>query len=299
MIELPSIQQLENFIIYSNVKDIAIAAREANTTQSAFNFQMKRLEEVVGTQLFIHYNENETIELTTEGKLFLEKAEKIVADLKASIKEIKSLTGEEVSLSVGALMSLGDVFINQHLTYFKKYNTNIKINVYNLEAKELMTELSTDKLDIISTFSLDDLTEDYEKVFFCDEEMVYYAPNLELGSECIDVQEIAQYPMIQYSPYFLMNAAIKDYFKQVDCHPEIEAWFATPYAIMHYCQQNQVGAVLPKRLLNAMGFFDGYYSIAPNFTLKCYLVYKKTNPKYQYIKIFVDYIDTLYNKEKR
>ena len=29
MIELPSIQQLENFIIYSKVKDIATAAREA------------------------------------------------------------------------------------------------------------------------------------------------------------------------------------------------------------------------------------------------------------------------------
>lgn len=32
---------------------------------------------------------------------------------------MKKLAGEEVSLSVGALMSLGDVFINQHLTYFK------------------------------------------------------------------------------------------------------------------------------------------------------------------------------------
>ena len=43
MIELPSIQQLENFIIYSKVKDIATAAREANVTRSAFSFQMKKL----------------------------------------------------------------------------------------------------------------------------------------------------------------------------------------------------------------------------------------------------------------
>ena len=46
MIELPSIQQLENFIIYSKVKDIATAAREANVTRSAFSFQMKKLEEI-------------------------------------------------------------------------------------------------------------------------------------------------------------------------------------------------------------------------------------------------------------
>ena len=142
MIELPSIQQLENFIIYSKVKDIATAAREANVTRSAFSFQMKKLEEIVGTQLVVH-GEN-TIELTKEGQIFLAKAEKIVSELKQSLSEMKKLAGEEVSLSVGALMSLGDVFINQHLTYFKKYNTNIKINVYNLEAKELINQLEAE-----------------------------------------------------------------------------------------------------------------------------------------------------------
>ena len=55
---------LENFIIYSKVKDIATAAREANVTRSAFSFQMKKLEEIVGTQLVVH-GEN-TIELTKE-----------------------------------------------------------------------------------------------------------------------------------------------------------------------------------------------------------------------------------------
>lgn len=298
MIELPSIQQLENFIIYSKVKDIATAAMEANTTRSAFSFQMKKLEEIIGTQLFVH--NDKTIELTKEGKIFLGKAKKIVADLKQSLIDMKNLTGEEISLSVGALMSLGDVFINQHLTYFKKYNTNIKINVYNLEAKELVNHLEKDKLDIISSFALGELeTDEYENIFFCDEELVYYAPNIEHSSNFINVEEIIQYPMVQYSPYYLMNATIKNYFEKMDCHPQVEAWFSTPYTIMHYCQQNHVGAVLSKRLLNAMGFFDGYYHIEPNFTLKCHLLYKKTNPKYKYIKIFIDYIDTLYNNRQK
>lgn len=78
---------------------------------------MKKLEEIVGTQLVVH-GEN-TIELTKEGQIFLAKAEKIVSELKQSLSEMKKLAGEEVSLSVGALMSLGDVFINQHLIYFK------------------------------------------------------------------------------------------------------------------------------------------------------------------------------------
>ena len=42
MQERPSIQQLENFIIYGKVRNFATAAHRANITQSAFSFQMKK-----------------------------------------------------------------------------------------------------------------------------------------------------------------------------------------------------------------------------------------------------------------
>lgn len=299
MIELPSIQQLENFIIYSKVKDFARAAKEANITQSAFSFQMKKLEELVGAQLIVHADK--TSDLTTEGKLFLVRAERIVAELTEAVTDMKKLNGEEVTLSVGALMSLGDILINQHLTYFKKYNANVKINIFNLECKELLKRLKDDKLDIISTFSLDEdeaAMEGFEKLFFCDERMVYYAPNIEVGGNTINIEEICDYPLVQYSPYYLMHNRINKYFAENNYSPEVEAWFSTPYALMHYCQQNQVGAVLSERLLNALGFYDGYYDITPSFSIKSYLLYKKTNPKYKFIKVFVKYINTLYNKEK-
>lgn len=239
---------------------------------------MKKLEEIVGTQLVVH-GEN-TIELTKEGQIFLTKAEKIVSELKQSLKEMKQLAGEEVSLSVGALMSLGDVFINQHLTYFKKYNTNIKINVYNLEAKELIKQLEADKLDIVSSFSLNALEDDeYENIFFCDEKMVYYAPNIEHLGDMINVEEIAQYPMVQYSPYYLMNATIKNYFNKLGCYPQVEAWFATPYAIMHYCQQKSGGSSITKTFVKCYGFFDGYYDIEPDFYFEMLFIIQKNKSK--------------------
>ena len=298
MIELPSIQQLENFIIYSKVKDIATAAEKANITQAAFSFQLKKLEEIVGVQLINHGQK--CSDLTKDGKIFLAKAEQIVSELTQTIKEMKKSNGEQVSLSVGALMSLGDMLINQHLIYFNKYNTNIKINLYNLEAKHLLKRLHEDTIDIISTFSEEDIdNSEYENIFFCNEKMVYYAPNIEFRSNVVNIQEICEKPLIQYSPYYLMYATIEKYFAKHGYKPEIEAWFSTPYAIMHYCQQNQVGAVLSERLLNAMGFYDGYYDIEPDFNLKCHLVYKKSNPKYKYIKIFTNYVGSLFNQKNK
>ena len=56
MQQLPSIQQLENFIIYARVKNFTAAAKEANITQAAFSFQMKKLEELLGVQLITRTN---------------------------------------------------------------------------------------------------------------------------------------------------------------------------------------------------------------------------------------------------
>ncbi|MGF0015123.1 helix-turn-helix domain-containing protein [Mitsuokella jalaludinii] len=49
--DLPSIQQLECFIIYGRVQNFTRAAKEANITQSAFSAQMKNLESVLGVTL--------------------------------------------------------------------------------------------------------------------------------------------------------------------------------------------------------------------------------------------------------
>ena len=49
--DLPSIQQLECFIIYGRVQNFMRAAKEANITQSAFSAQMKNLESALGVTL--------------------------------------------------------------------------------------------------------------------------------------------------------------------------------------------------------------------------------------------------------
>ena len=47
--ELPSIQQLRNFVIYSKYGNFTAAAKAANITQSAFSAQMKKLEELLAS----------------------------------------------------------------------------------------------------------------------------------------------------------------------------------------------------------------------------------------------------------
>lgn len=293
MMNLPNIQQLENFIIYGKVRNFTAAAKEANITQSAFSFQMKKLEELIGVQLIARSNKGS--KLTKEGELFLTKIQIILQDLEECICDIQALSGQTLSLSVGTLMSLGDVLMNRHLAYFQKHHPEMSISVYNLEARELLKQLEEDKLDIISTFCLPQMNiNNYEQTFFCTEKMVYYAPNMHVENQPVTADYIARHPLAQYSSYYLMNTNIERYFSDIDCHPVVQAWFSTPYAIMQYCQENLTGALLSERFLMAMGVCKGYYEVEPKFDMSCYLLYKKKNPKYKMMKIFIDYIRKLY-----
>ena len=296
--DLPSIQQLRNFIIYGKYGNFTAAAKAANITQSAFSAQMKKLEELVGVRLIERSNRGS--HLTPAGKMFYTKIAHILGELEEAMRELPGREGTAQPLAVGIMLSLGDVHMNRHLAYFQAHHSGASFRVYNLEVREMIQWLKEDRLDIISLFYLPSLDlGDCEKVFFDTENIVYYAPNLELHGTSIPVQYVAGQPLAQYSPQYEMNAYINRYFAANACPPqETQAWFSTPYAMMNYCQQNRIGALLPERFLQAMGIRQGYCTLEPPMRLPCYLVYKKDNPKYAAIQIFVDYIRRVYHVKK-
>lgn len=298
MEEKPSIQQLENFIIYGKVRNFTLAAKDANITQSAFSSQMKKLEELVGVKLIARSNRGS--DLTSEGKLFLERVNHIMDSLSESIYEVRNLQGKSsVDLQIGILTTLGDVLMNQHVVYFQKNNSNIFINVYDMEEEELLQDLKDDRIDIGSTFLLKDIDlNGYVKTCFCSDNVVYYAPGINDLPEEISRETMLKFPMVQYPPKYFMNAMLQRYFLSTGEFPPVSARLSTPYAVIYYCQKNRAAALLPERLLNALGIENGYYKIKTPLNLKVYLLYKKENPKYWAMKIFVNYIMKLNQKNE-
>ena len=298
MLEKPSIQQLENFIVYGKVRNFATAAHMANITQSAFSFQMKKLEEMLGVQLITRSNRGS--DLTREGEFFLDRVTNVIHSLDNAIEDLQKFSGKAVSINIGILMSMGDVFMNKHVSYFQKSNANININVYTMEAKTMLKELDEGKIDIASSFLLPQMYLDgYIKKFFHKEEMVFYAPSLKLPGNFISVKQVAKYPLASYSPNYFMNRVINNYFNKYGCKPNIEARLSTPYAIMYYCNDNEVGALLSKRILNELNITEGYYHIDEPLFLDTYLIYKHENPKIKNMEVFVDYVLNTYNKQEQ
>lgn len=288
--ELPTIQQLKNFIVYGTCRNFTVAAQAANITQSAFSAQMKKLEDSVGLQLIERSNRGSR--LTPEGEEFLRRLTPILHELEGCLYDMQAKNGTIQTLSIGTMLSLGDVLMNRHIEYYQTHHSEASLRVYNMEARELLQWLQDDKLDIVSLYYLPNMDIDgYERQFVCSEEIVYYAPHIPVPTKTVHIPYIAAQPLAQYSPHYLMHTFLAQFFTDTDC-PAVQpqAWFSTPYAIMHYCQQHHIGALLPKRFLQAMGVVEGMYSVEPAITVPCYLVYKKDNPKYPSIKVFTDYM---------
>ena len=83
--DLPSIQQLRNFVIYGKYGNFTTAANAANITQSAFSAQMKKLEDLVGVRLIERSNRGS--HLTPAGKMFYTKIARILGELEEVLEQ--------------------------------------------------------------------------------------------------------------------------------------------------------------------------------------------------------------------
>lgn len=291
-------QELENFIIYGRVRNFTLAAKQANITQSAFSFQMKKLEETLGTKLI--FRNNRGSHLTPEGEFFYERINKIMPELIQTIYELQQASSEKtLELKIGVMTSLGDILMNRHVNYYQQNNKNLFITVYSMEKDELIRSLNNGNIDIASTFLLDDSKADnFGKTKFRTDNMVYYAPNIKKLHDTVDIQTMMKYPLVKYPPNYFMSDVNERYFSRIGQMPAIAAQLSSPYPIIQYCKENRAGTLLTERLLNTMNVHpgQGYYEIFPPDSLNVYLVYKKDNPKYIGTKLFIDYIVSLYRK---
>ena len=146
--DLPSIQQLECFIIYGRVQNFTRAAKEANITQSAFSAQMKNLESALGVTLIQRSKRGS--HLTEAGKVFLARITDWMDGLHKIVYDLQSANAAQpAELNVGILRTLGDIQVNRHIAHFRQTNKNLRFNVFDLETDQICRALQDDRLDVL------------------------------------------------------------------------------------------------------------------------------------------------------
>lgn len=288
MIELPTIQQLKCLLCYGQEKNFTRAAQRANITQSAFSAQIKKMEDTIGIQLIQRTNKES--HLTPAGEKMLITATNVLTSLQKEICQLRQEQQQSrILLKIGVMRTLGDILMNRHVQYFKQHEKHIDLAVYDMESSEILTDLHDDKIDFASIYMIHVKPfAEYEQVHLCWDKMIYYAPCINMPNATISRKDIIEHPFVYYPTNYFIEQPIEEYFSQKQ--PPRAATLSTPYAMVHFCKQNLAGAILPQRLLNALGINNGTYELQEPLLLNACIVFKKDTPKRAAIKVFINYL---------
>ncbi len=137
---------LKAFLEVHRSRHFGRAAQNLFISQSAVSARIKQLEDELGIKLFSRERNN--IDLTTAGKKFLIYAEKILNTWNKARLEISIPEDAETLLSVAALPSLWDIFLDNWLSWIHKSKFTTALQVDVMQPDSLMRNLLDGTVDL-------------------------------------------------------------------------------------------------------------------------------------------------------
>ena len=216
-----NIELLKTFYIVAKYKNITKASNELLVSQSTVSKSIKNIEEQLDCQLFTRSKKG--VELTKEGEILYNSAEKVLNILNTDLKKITKT--KTINILVGKV--LADKVLVPYINLFQKKYPNIKINLSCTDIKGVKSKLKNDEVDIAIGYYIDDLEETYEQrkisqelhpIFVCNKDYK------ELINKTIKVKELEKYPYIISSKGATTYQYALDFFKEnnLDITPSME-----------------------------------------------------------------------------
>jgi LysR family transcriptional regulator, hca operon transcriptional activator len=194
------LRHLRFFIVVAEELNFTRAASRLNTVQPSLSTQIRRLEEIVGTPLF--YRTSHLVTLTPAGRIFLEDARKIVADIDRAIERANKVAHSEVGeLSLGIVSGMEMMIFPQIMPKLQKQYPDIRFNLISSTDPDLISALRHQLVDVVFCAPITDqdiATEiTSEVVFMADLVVVLPAKHPLAQLERVPISKLADEPFIQ------------------------------------------------------------------------------------------------------
>lgn len=193
-----NIKQLHSFLVVAQEHQITAAAKRLYTSQPPLSYQMKQLEKEVGCPLLKRTAHG--IELTPQGQLFQQYAEKIV-ELANSAKRMvsDSANGMSGTIRIGLISSAAQAVINSRLQSLAADYPRVSIEITEGNTFELVKKINYGLLDLAIVRSpFNKVGVHYRELF--DEQIVatFDSNYSHLLAGSVDLTALQEQPLIIY-----------------------------------------------------------------------------------------------------
>lgn len=243
-------RQLITLIRAAQFQSFSKAAESLGYSQSAVTVQIRALEDELGVRLFDRMSKR--VVLTTQGTLFLEKANRILEDVyqaKQSIKDSGELTG---TLHIGTLESLCFYRLPRLLNQFRALHPKVSVRVSTGSPEDMISKMERGDVDLICILDEPRYSNNWNKCVEVPEEVIFVcSPTLVLPHDGpLRVEELLDQPFFlterdaNYRRRFDMFLAAK----QVELDPVLE--ISDTSFIIKMLERSEGISLLPRFAVN-------------------------------------------------
>jgi LysR family transcriptional regulator, transcription activator of glutamate synthase operon len=141
------LRQLQYFVKVARKQHVTQAAQELHVAQSAVSRQIRLLEDELGVQLFVQKGRN--LQLTSAGKLFLDRVEEILTGLERAVNEIHEFLDPEAGeIRIGFPHSIVLNILPSVVAAFRKDHPNVKFRLRQGTYNSLIRDITKGEIDL-------------------------------------------------------------------------------------------------------------------------------------------------------
>lgn len=195
-----SIRQLKIFVLLAETLSFRKAADILHITQPTLSKLLKEIEDALGVQLF--ERSTRVVKLSRDGQDLLKTAKNITAMYEKGMCDISEKLRDKTNrIAIAALPTLAASLIPKLIHNLKKTNPNIRIEVYDPVADEVLDLLRLRKVDIAVTAIDHEKPSDLLYQEILDEPFVlFHSSRIRLQIKEWNVTELAGLPIISMPP---------------------------------------------------------------------------------------------------
>ncbi|WP_205698462.1 LysR family transcriptional regulator [Conexibacter sp. SYSU D00693] len=231
------------------------AGEELHLAQSAVSQQVSRLEQELGCEVF--RRSSRRVELTAEGRLVLDYAQRVIAEVDGLRSELDELSGlVKGELRLGGMYPTGLYDLFSTLAEFRSRHPGVAVHFVEGTQEDLLDELRSDGLDAIFTaVDPDRIGDDFAATLLSEEEFVVALPPQHplAAKEHVTLAELAGEDLVAFRENSALRRRLEAAMAPLGLEPR-NAFICTEMAAVRALVAKGMGiAVMPRSAAEQAG----------------------------------------------
>jgi DNA-binding transcriptional LysR family regulator len=283
--------QLQYFQVACRFNNISKAAEELHISQPSISTAIKGLEMEFGANLF--YRHNNHLELTIEGRFFLEKAAAILHQTELLSQQMKDMGDNKNLIKMGIPPMIGAFLFPKMFRAFKKLYPDIRMETTENGSIKLRTLVGDDSIDLAIIIT-NDLPKDYfniinilsTRLVFCVAKGHHFADR-----KSIDMKSLQAEPLIMFKPDSYNNIALRKRFADADIEPDVLLYSSQLWTIKEFLRSGKVSTFMFEEIIRMDPELVGIPLDDP-INLDIGLIWRKNKHIYSDVSKFIKFTES-------